>query len=66
MKCPVLLKISEFISRFHPDTFVKIINSILMHTKPIKRRGKRTFLVDATLVDLNYNTKCKHRSKKYL
>jgi hypothetical protein len=34
------LQISEFISRFHPDTFVKITKSILMQTKPIKKRVK--------------------------
>ena len=37
-----------------------------MNTKPLKRRGKRTFIVDATHVDLDYNVKRKHRSKKYL
>jgi hypothetical protein len=63
---PSALQISEFNSRFKPDTFVKITNSILMQTKPIKKRGKRTFIVDATPVDLDYNTKRKHRSKKYL
>jgi len=63
---PSALQISEFNSRFQPDTFVKITNSILMQTKPIKRRGKRTFIIDATPVDLDYNTKRKHRSKKYL
>ena len=63
---PSALQISEFISRFKPDTYVKITNSILMQTKPIKRRGKRTFIVDATPVDLDYNTKRKHRSKKHL
>ncbi|CEA12510.1 transposase [Methanobacterium formicicum] len=63
---PSALQISEFISRFKPDTYVKITNSILMQTKPIKKRGNRTFIVDATPVDLDYNTKRKHRSKKYL
>ena len=37
-----------------------------MNTKPLKRRGKLTFIVDATPVDLDYNVKRKHRSKKYL
>ena len=37
-----------------------------MNTKPLKRRGKLTFIVDATPVDLDYNVKHKHRSKKYL
>jgi len=63
---PSALQISEFISRFQPDTYVKIAKSILMQTKPIKRRGKLTFIVDATPVDLDYNTKRKHRSKKHL
>jgi len=63
---PGALQISEFMSRFKPETYVKITNSILMQTKPIKRRGTRTFIVDATPVDLDYNTKRKHRSKKYL
>ena len=45
---PSALQISEFISRFKPDTFVKITNNIFMQTKAIKRRGTRTFIVDAT------------------
>jgi hypothetical protein len=63
---PTAIQVSEFISRFKPDTYIKITNSILMQTKPLKRRGKLTFIVDATLVDLDYNTKRKHRSKKHL
>jgi hypothetical protein len=41
------------------------VNSILINTKPLKRRGKLTFIVYATPVDLDYNVKRKHRSKKY-
>ncbi len=63
---PDVLQISEFISRFESDTYIKIVNSILINTKPLNRRGKRIFIVDATPVDLDYNVKCKHRSKKYL
>jgi hypothetical protein len=63
---PDALQISEFLSRFESDTYVKIVNSILINTKPLKRRGKLTFLVDATPVDLDYNIKRKTRSKKYL
>ncbi|GAB4378708.1 MAG: hypothetical protein Kow0021_03170 [Methanothermobacter thermautotrophicus] len=37
-----------------------------MQTKPLKRRGKRTFVVDATPVDLDYNIQRKNRSKEYL
>jgi len=63
---PDALQISEFLSRFNSDTYIKIINSILINTKPLKRREKLTFIVDATPVDLDYNVKRKHRSKKYL
>jgi hypothetical protein len=63
---PDALQISEFLSRFKSDTYVKIVNSILINTKPLKRRGKLTFIVNATPVDLDYNVKRKHRSKKYL
>jgi len=59
-------KVSEFLSRFKSNTYIKIVNSILMQTKPLKRREKLTFLVDATPVDLDYNTKRKFRSKKHL
>ena len=37
-----------------------------MQTKPIKKRGNRTFIVDARSIDLDYNTQRKLRSKKYL
>ncbi len=63
---PDALQISEFLSRFESDKYVKIINSILLNTKPLKRREKLTFIVDATPVDLDYNVKRKTRSKKYL
>ncbi len=59
-------QISEFLSRFKSESYVKIVNSILMNIKPLKTRGKRTFIVDATPVDLDYNIKRKTRSKKYL
>jgi hypothetical protein len=63
---PDAVQISEFLSRFKPETYIKIVNSILMNTKPLKRRGRLTFIVDATPVDLDYNVQRKHRSKKHL
>jgi hypothetical protein len=63
---PDALQISEFLSRFNSDTYIKIVNSILINTKPLKRRGKLTFIVDATPMDLDYNVKRKHSSKEYL
>ncbi|MDP2835553.1 MAG: transposase [Methanobacteriaceae archaeon] len=63
---PEAVQVSEFLSRFEANTYIKIVNSILIRTNPIKRRGKLTFIVDATPVDLDYNTKRKKRSKKHL
>jgi hypothetical protein len=63
---PEALQVSEYLSRFKAETYVKIVNSILMTIKPLKKRGKRTFIVDATPIDLDYNTKRKLRSKKHL
>ena len=63
---PEARQLSEFLKRFESDTYVKIVNSILLNVKPLKRRGKLTFIVDATPVDLDYNVTRKHRSKKYL
>src|SRR5664279_130215 len=59
-------KFQNFLSRFKSDTYIKIVNSILLNVKPLKRRGKLTFIVDATPVDLDYNVTRKHRSKEYL
>jgi len=38
---PEAVQISEFLSRFSSDTYVKIVNSVLMNVKPLKRRVKR-------------------------
>jgi len=50
---PDAVQVSEYLSRFKADTYIKLVNSILIQTKPLKRRGKLTFLVDATPVDLD-------------
>ena len=63
---PEAIQVSEFLKRFKSDTYVKIVNSLLLNVKPLKRRGKLTFIVDATPVDLDYNVKRKHRSKEHL
>ncbi len=63
---PEAVQVSEFLSRFPSDKYVKIVNSILMTIKPLKKRGRRTFIVDATPVDLDYNIKRKKRYKKQL
>ncbi len=63
---PDALQVSEFSSRFKAESYIKIVNSILMTIKPLKKRGKRTFIVDATPIELDYNIKRKHRSKDHL
>ncbi len=65
-RVPEAVQVSEFLSRFPSNTYVKIVNRILMTIKPVKKRGKRTFIVDATPVDLDYNIKRKKRYKKQL
>jgi hypothetical protein len=63
---PEALQISEFLTRFESDTYVKIVNSILFNVKPLKSRGKLIFIVDATPVYLDYNVSRTYRSKEYL
>jgi len=63
---PEAVQVSEFLSRFPSNMYVKIVNNILTNVKPLKRRGKQTFIVDATPVDLDYNIKRKKRYKKQL
>ena len=41
----------------NPITTLKSPKSVLIQIKPLKRRGKRTFKVDATPIYLDYNTK---------
>ena len=53
-------------ARFEADTHIKMVNNILMQTKPLKIYEKRTFIVDATIVGLDYNIQRKHSSKEYL
>jgi hypothetical protein len=43
---PSAAQVSEFISRFKPETYTKITNRILMQTKPLKKGGILTFIVD--------------------
>jgi len=51
----MFLMLFKFLSRIESDTYFKIVNSILLNTEPLKRRGKLTFIVDATPVNLDYN-----------
>ncbi len=41
---PNAIQVSEFISRFKADTYVKITNSILMQMKPLKKTWKNKHL----------------------
>jgi hypothetical protein len=44
-----------------PEKLMKALNRILNSRNRVKRRGKKTFIVDATPVDLDFNF---HRNKK--
>ena len=39
----------------NPDNLLKALNRILNHQNRVKRRGKKTFIVDATPIDLDFN-----------
>ena len=56
-------KSQTYLSRFNSDMYVQIVNSILLQIKPLIRRGKLTFIVDASRIDLDsHNIKRKHLS----
>ena len=45
---------------------MKSLNRILNSRNSVKRRGKKTFIVDATLVDLDFNFNRNKKTKEYL
>lgn len=46
--------------------YTNSVNSILKHFGNYKRRGKKTFIVDATPIDLDFNFNRKRQSKEKL
>ncbi len=49
-----------------PEKLMKALNRILNSRNRVKRRGKKTFVVDATPVDLNFNFNRNKKTKEYL
>ena len=49
-----------------PEKLMKALNRILNSRNRIKRRGKKTFVVDATPVDLDFNFNRNKKTKEYL
>ena len=54
-------QIYKTLSLQDPNNLMKALNRILNSMNRVKRRGKKTFIVDATPVDLDFNF---HRNKK--
>ena len=48
------------------EKLMKALNRILNSRNRVKRRGKKTFVVDATLVDLNFNFNRNKKTKEHL
>ena len=49
-----------------PEKLMKALNRILNSRNRVKRRGKKTFVVDATPVDLDFNFNRNKKTKEYL
>jgi hypothetical protein len=49
-----------------PKNLLKALNRILNHHNRVKRRGKKTFIVDATPVDLDFNFNRNKKTKEHL
>ena len=54
-------QVYKILSLQESDNLMKALNRILNSMNRVKRRGKKTFIVDATPVDLDFNF---HRNKK--
>ena len=48
-------KFYEYVARYDAETLLKISNSILNSFNVSKKRKKRTFIVDATSIQLDIN-----------
>ena len=53
-------------SQQDPKNLLKALNRILNHHNRVKRRGKKTFIVDATPVDLDFNFNRNKKTKEHL
>lgn len=59
-------KFYEYMARYDAETLLKTCNSILNGFNVSKKRGKRTFIVDGTTIQLDINFLVRKYSKEYL
>ena len=59
-------QVYKIFSQQNPENLLKALNRILNHQNRVKRRGKNTFIVDATPVDLDFNFNRNKKTKEHL
>ena len=59
-------QVQKIFSQQNPENLLKALNRILNHQNRVKRRGKKTFIVDATPVDLDFNFNRNKKTKEHL
>ncbi len=59
-------QVYKIFSQQNPEDLLKALNRILNHQNRVKRRGKKTFIVDATPVDLDFNFNRNKKTKEHL
>ena len=58
-------QIYKTLSLQDPEKLLKALNRILNYQNRVKRRGKKTFIVDATPIDLDFNFNRNKKTKEH-
>ena len=56
----------KIFSQQDSENLLKALNRILNHQNRVKRRGKKTFIVDSTPIDLDFNFNRNKKTKNIL
>ena len=59
-------QVYKIFSQQNEENLSKALNRILNHQNRVKRRGKKTFIVDATPIDLDFNFNRNKKTKEHL
>ena len=59
-------QVYKIFSQQNPENLLKALNRILNHQNRVKRRAKKTFIIDATPVDLDFNFNRNKKTKEHL
>ena len=59
-------QVYKIFSQQDSENLLKALNRILNHQNRVKRRGKKTFIIDATPVDLDFNFNRNKKTKEHL